>query len=106
MHTGTRASGMERRQKVSAQMVSRYALMFDGGSRGPRKALAEHLTCRACQGHHVVPIDALAANGYRFRSAEQSRFAQSGLAVGPHEIPTHQCRDCGSQWTGTGAAPV
>ena len=87
-------------------MVSRYALMLDGGSRGPRKPLAEHLTCRACQGHHVVPIDALAANGYRFRSAEQSRFAQSGLDVGPDEVPTHQCRDCGSQWTGTGAPPV
>ena len=83
-------------------MVSRYAMMLDRGPWGRRKPLAEHLTCRACQGHHVLPIDARLPNGYRFRAAEQRRGILSGFPAGPDEAPTHQCRDCGFEWAAPG----
>jgi hypothetical protein len=62
-------------------MVSRYAVMLDEtgtGLSGRQRNLVEHLTCDGCGGHH-----AMALNG-------------SGS-----DAPTHQCRDCGFQWTRT-----
>jgi len=79
-------------------MVSRYAMMLDGGPWGRRKPLAEHLTCRACQAHHVDPIDAGSPNGYRYRAAEQRTAALGGPTSAAEPMPTHQCRDCGFRW--------
>jgi hypothetical protein len=105
-HTDGHGPKRKRRRAGGAlSMVSRYAVMIDGGIRGRRKALAEHLTCRACQGHHVAPIDAHAPSGYRYRAAERSAAGQRAFTLGPDEAPTHQCRDCGFQWVIATAPP-
>jgi hypothetical protein len=82
-------------------------MMLDGGPRGRRKPLAEHLTCPACLAHHVVAIDAGVRNGYRYRAAEKGLTASGGPATGTEREPTHQCRDCGFQWAaGAATAPT
>ena len=73
-------------------------MMLDGGSWGRRKPLTQHLTCRACQAHHVDPIDGGRRNGYRYRAAEQRAVGLGGLTPVAEAMPTHQCRDCGFQW--------
>jgi hypothetical protein len=65
-------------------MVSRMTLMLDGTPnefRARRRELAEHVTCRSCGGHHALAL------------------APSAAA----DAPTHQCRDCGFQWTKVGS---
>jgi ribosomal protein L37E len=65
-------------------MVSRFAMMLEGapnGLHGRRRPLAEHVTCRSCGGHHALSLAPFAPN------------------KSPDEAPTHQCRDCGFQWT-------
>jgi ribosomal protein L37E len=63
-------------------MVSRMTLMLDGtpgGFLARRRELAEHVTCRSCGGHHALALAPSAAPAA--------------------DAPTHQCRDCGFQWT-------
>jgi predicted RNA-binding Zn-ribbon protein involved in translation (DUF1610 family) len=48
------------------------------GFSGPRRVLAEHLTCGSCGGHHAMALTPV-------RSASR----------------TYQCRECGFQWEKT-----
>ncbi|HXQ44222.1 MAG TPA: hypothetical protein VN816_06260 [Acidimicrobiales bacterium] len=76
------------------------ALMFDvapNGFRPKQGALADHLTCRSCGGHHAVALVPTGARGPRAR-ADAGPDLEHGVGPGPDDVPSHRCRDCGFQW--------
>jgi hypothetical protein len=81
-------------------MACRFALLLDRGPHGSNRALPVHLTCPACGGHHAVPVTDRLPIDRPWRAAERlaATASEACSAPGAGDL-THQCRDCGHQWS-------
>ena len=79
-------------------MACRFALLLDGGPPGRERPLSVHLTCRACGGHHVVPVMDRLPVDRPFRAAERGDRTPIAIDQTTGVEPTHHCRDCGHRW--------